>query len=178
MQNKFIGFIRDLSFSLFMIAFGFGSLYTFSSSLHVTCELQSDETYTCVARDELFGWGPIKTQANNVAGIEWELKCKNNNKGGCAYVSQFQTTTEEKVKLSNLFTDNKEKVEELVQNIDTLMKEKSPSIDYTGKKSMLLGGSLFFCLTPILLFVPFLRLIPSTKGGGPKTLISWGPKEK
>jgi len=179
MANKAVGFVRDMAFSLFMIVFGVVMLYWFSSSLHITCELQGDETYTCEARDEIFGWGPIKTQANNVVGIEWELKCKaNNNKGGCAYVSQFQTTTGEKVKLSNLFTTNEEKVEELVQTVESLMKEKSPSIDYTGKGSMLLSGSLFFCLTPIALFVPFLRLMPSKKGEGPKTLISWGKKEK
>jgi hypothetical protein len=82
------------------------------------------------------------------------------------------------VKLSNLFTSNKDKGEELVQTIQGLMENKSPSIDYVGKKSMLLSGSLFFCLTPIALFVPFLRLIPSKKGEGPKTLISWGKKEE
>jgi hypothetical protein len=178
MSNKITGFIRDFSLSLFMIALGFGMLYTFSSSLHVTCELQGDETYTCVAGDEIFGWAPIKTRAGNVTGIEWELKCKNNNKGGCAYVPQFQTSTGEKVKLSNLFTSNEEKVEELVQTVESQMKEKSPAIDYTGTRSMLLSGSVFFCLAPILLLVPFLKLRTGTKGEGPKTLISWGSKEK
>jgi hypothetical protein len=178
MQNKIVPFVRDMAFSLFMIAFGFGMFYWSSASLHVTCELQSDETYTCIARDEIFGWGPIKVQADNVVSIEWELKCKNNNTGGCAFVSQFITTTGEKVKLSNFFTASQDKVEELVQTINSLMKEKSPTIDYTGKQSMLLSGSLFFCLTPIALFVPFLRLMPSKKGEGPKTLISWGKNEE
>ena len=178
MQNKIVGFVRDMAFSLFMIAFGFGMLYWFSSSLHVTCELQANETYTCVAQDELFGFGPLKVQADNVVDIEWELKCKNNNKGGCAYVPQFQTATGEKVKLSSLFTGNKEKVEELVQTVQNLMKEKSPSIDYIGKKSTLLGGSIFFFVAPILLFVPFLKLSTSNKGEGPKALITWGKKEK
>lgn len=179
MQNKIVGFVRDMGFSLFMIAFGLGMLYWFSSSLHVTCELQNDETYTCVAQDEIFGWGPIKVQADQVVGIEWELKCSGTaTNRGCAYVSHFKTTTGEKVKLSNLFTSNKEKVEELVQTVDILMKEKSPSIDYVGKKSMLLGGSIFFCLTPILLLVPFLKLSPNKKGEGPKALITWGKKEK
>jgi len=58
------------------------------------------------------------------------------------------------------------------------MQEKSSSIDYTGKRSMLFTGSLFFCLAPILLFVPFLKLLPSKQGEGPRTLISWGKKEK
>ena len=178
MTNKVAVFIRDLGFSLFMIVFGLGMLYMSSSSLHVTCELQGDETYTCVARDEIFGWGPIKVQADNVVGIERELKCKNNNKGGCAYVPQFQTATGEKVKLSSLFVSNKEKVEELVQTVQNLMKKKSPSIEYIGKKSMLLGGSIFFFVAPILLFVPFLKLSASNKGEDPKALIAWGKKEK
>lgn len=178
MSNKVAGFIRDFGLSLFMIAFGFSMFYISSSSLHVTCELQGDETYTCVAADEIFGWAPVRTRANNVTGIERELKCKNNNKGGCAYVSQFQTSTGEKVKLSNLFTGSQEKVEELVQTVESQMKKKSSRIDYTGTRSMLLSGSIFFCLAPILLMVPFLKLRTGTKGEGPKTLISWGPKEK
>lgn len=178
MSNKVAGFIRDLGFSLFIIAFGFGMLYMSSSSLHVTCELQDNETYNCVAGDEIFGWAPIKVRANHVTGIEWELKCKNNNMGGCAFVSQFQTSTGEKVKLSNLFTSNQEKVEELVQTVESQMKEKSSLIDHTGMRSMLLSGSIFFCLAPIALLVPFLRLRTGTKGEGPKTLISWGSKEK
>lgn len=179
MKNKPRVFVRDLALSLFMIALGLGALYMFSSSLHVSCELQVDETYTCEARDEIFGWGPIKVQADHVIGIEWELKCKaNNTKGGCAHVSQFQTKTGEKVKLSNFFTSEKEKVEELVQAIESLMKEKSPSIEYTGKRSMLLGGGLFFCLAPILLLAPFLKLYTGSKSEGSKTLISWGSKEK
>jgi hypothetical protein len=177
MQNKFIPFVRDMALSLIMII---ASTYWFyqSSPLHVMCELQNDETYSCIAQHELFGLSPIKAQADKVVSIEWELKCKNNNTGGCAFVSQFITTKGEKVKLSNFFTANQDKVEELVQSIDSLMKEKSPTIDYTGTQSMLLSGSLFFCLVPIALFVPFLRLIPSKKGEGARTLISWGKKEK
>ena len=178
MANKIVVLIRDLGFSLLMIALGLVMLYMFSSSLHVTCELQADETYTCVARDEIFGWGPTKVQADHVVGIEWELNCKNNNKGGCAYVPQFQTTSGEKVKLSSLFTSNEEKVQDLVQTVQGLINEKSPSIDYTGKKSMLLSGGLFFCLSPILLLAPFLKLGMDKNGEGPKTLISWGKKEK
>lgn len=178
MQNKIVGFVRDMAFSLIMIAFSFGWLYT-TSSLHVICELQSNETYSCVAQHEIFGWGPIKTKANNVTDIEWDLKCSGTaSNRGCAYVSHFQTTTGEEVKLSNNFTSDKDKVDELVQTIKSLMQEKSPLIDYTGKGSMLLSGSLFFCLAPILLFVPFLKLLPSKQGEGPRTLISWGKKEK
>src|SRR5688572_12604085 len=178
MTNKIVVFIRDIVFSLIMIAASTHWFYQ-SFPLHIMCELQSDETYTCVAQHELFGLAPIKVRAEKVVSIDWETKCSgNSNNTRCAFVSQFQTTTGEKVKLSNFFTDNKDKVEELVKNINSLMKEKSPTIDYTGKQSMLLGGSLFFCLTPIALLVPFLRLLPSKKGEGPKTLISWGKKEK
>lgn len=180
MANKAVGFVRDMALSLIMIV---ASTYWFyqSSPLHVMCELQNDETYTCVAQHELFGLSPIKVQAEKVVSIQWELKCSGSSsstKGGCAYVSQFQTTTGEKVRLSNFFTTDQDKVEELVKTIDSLMKEKSPAIDYTGKQSMLLSGSLFFCLVPIAIFVPFLKLIPSKKGEGPRTLISWGKKEK
>jgi hypothetical protein len=178
MPDKLTGFLRDFGLSLFMIALGFGMLYMTSSSLHIICERQGDETYMCAAGDEIFGWSPVKTQANHVTGMDWELKCKNTNQGRCAYVPQFLTTTGEKVKVSSLFTGNREKVQELVQTVDSRMKEKSPTIDHTGTRSMLLSGSIFFCLAPILLLLPFLKLRTNTQEKGPKTLISLGTRDK
>lgn len=178
MTNKFFGFVRDMTLSLIMITASTYWLYE-SSPLHVMCELQNDETYTCIAQHELFGLSPTKVKAEKVTGIDFITNCSGTaTKRGCSYPSRFLTTTGEQVKLSNFFTSDINKVKELVKTIDTLMKEKSPVIDYTGAQSMLLSGSLFFCLTPIFLLAPFLRLFPSKKGEGPRTLISWGKKEE
>jgi hypothetical protein len=156
MLKKIIGFIGNLllAFAIGVTTFVFGGM--FSTSLHVTCELQSDTTYTCQARDTLLEWTVAKKQAEHVIGMEQHLKCSGSgSKRGCSYLSDFVTTTGEKIQLSHLFTSSKSEVTEAVGTIDGLMRAKSTPIEYTSKFSPWLAFNI--CLSSFMLVMFVLR---------------------
>lgn len=151
MSRKIIFFIIRASFACFvgLLTFGIGAV--FSTSLEVTCELQNDDTYICHERDTLFNLTVSKKQAEHVVGLEKHLKCSGTgSKKGCSYISEFTTTSGERIKLSSLFTTSESQVTELVNTINGLMNTKSTPINYTAASPWFIyvaGLSAFMFIT-------------------------------
>jgi hypothetical protein len=155
-MKKTLFFIRDVLLALVIGAMTFGFGGVFSTSLNVTCDLQNDETYTCQARDTLLEWAVTEKQAEHVIGMEQHLKCSGSgSKRGCSYISDFVTTTGEKIQLSHLFTSSKSQVTEAVDTINGLMAEKSTPINYTSGFSPWLAFDL--CLSSFMVIMFLLR---------------------
>ncbi len=178
MSQKIIGFIQDIGFA-FLMAFLLLYFLVTDASLHVTCELQADNTYTCDIRDVLLGWDISNTHVEQVVGIEGVSDCSGNTKAseGCSYTAHFQTTTGEKVRLGKFFNAVPKVSKELVTTIDNLMIKNTPVIDHTASQSVLFSLTLFSCITPLMILRAFIRLSPKSDKPRVRTLISWKPKE-
>lgn len=147
MSTKIIVFILKIVVIFTIGATIFGTLGIFSTSLHATCELQNDGTYTCQTRDTLLGFMFSKNQTDQVVGLEQRVKCSGSgSRKGCSYISEFVSTNGGKVQLSQLFTTSESQVTKLVSTINGLMKTKSTPITYTADPSPLLIFSLYLSI--------------------------------
>ncbi len=181
MLKKMIVFIANVLLALLIgvLSFGFGGM--FSTSIHVTCELQNDGMYTCQARDTLLGRAFSEKQAEHVIGLAQRVKCSGSgNKRGCSEISEFLTTTGERVQLSSLFTTSKSQVTELVNTINDLMKTKSTPINYTSDTSpwLIFTACLSSFLFIMLLLRAFLTLFLKNKDTQPITVVPGKPGSK
>lgn len=129
-------------------------LKAFNTSLGVRCDLQSNQSYTCQARDTVFGITLITVNAEKVNDIEQDLTCKGAGPNrGCSAHAEFKTITRETIILSRLYTDPNE-VQKAVNELKPLMVDKVTSIDIVFPPSSF--TSIVFTSIGLCVFILFL----------------------
>jgi hypothetical protein len=173
MLKKIGVFVWDVLLALVIGAVSIAFNLPFSTSLELHCELEPDNTYTCLVRETVLNYTLSESQYKNVISTFRDLNCSGSgSKRGCSANGEFHTSTGEKLVFTRSYTDST-RVQQLVNEVDGAMAAGTTPIDFSGKRYPIIGICLAAFMTPLFLLVAILKIFPRPKDGKPVTLIRW-----
>lgn len=174
MSEKIKIFMRTLFLALGWGVFSFWFAIG-NASLHITCTLQNDGTYSCNAKHEVLGVGVTNLQADQVVETKEITRCSGPNLDKrCAYVPYFVTNDGAEIEISNKYTSNLKKVDTLTQSVNEDMASKKAEIDHTGAGGWAIYQICMLSLAPFIILLALIKLFQQpNESGKARTIISW-----